>query len=78
MRTMIRLHPEKFPDIWVPKLHEGLAPTSAEYMEIMEWCEENCREAYHLYPAWTKKRGAQFEDDEDARSFICWSRLRWG
>lgn len=78
MRTMIQVHKDKFPEFWVPKLHEGLAPTSATEEEIREWCEENCRELFYTYPSWTKKKGAQFEDDEDARDFIVWSRLRWG
>lgn len=78
MRTMFQPNPEKLPNWWVPKLYEGMAPPSSDDSEIRQWCEENCREPYYTYPSWTEKRGAQFEDDEDARSFICWSRLRWG
>lgn len=77
MRTLIRPYPEKLPDWWVPKLHPGLAPSSADEREIREWCEANCREPFYTYPSWTRKKGAEFEDDWDAESFAVWAALRW-
>ena len=77
MKTMIQPNPDKLPNWWVPKLYEGLAPPASNYDEIMEWCRENCREPFYTYPSWIKKKGAQFEDDEEARSFSTWARLRY-
>ena len=78
MRVMYKPQPDRFPDWVIPKLHPGIAPAAADYDEIRVWCDENCREAYYTYPSWTNKKGAEFEDDEDAREFVVWSSLRWG
>jgi hypothetical protein len=78
MRYMIQPEPDKLPNWRVPRLHEGLAPEASDLGEILEWCEENCCAPFYTYPEWTGRKGAQFEDDEDANSFLVWSRLRWG
>lgn len=78
MKIMIQPDPKKLPNWWVPKLHEGLAPRSANYEEMRQWCEENCTEPFYMYPSWMRNmKGAQFEDNEDARNFNVWAMLRW-
>jgi len=78
MKEMICPYPDKLPDWWIPKLHEGLAPVSADEREILEWCEANCCEPFYTYPSWTRKKGAQFESKQDAMNFRIWSALVWG
>lgn len=41
--------------------------------EMYQWCKKNCRGHFYFYPSWTKKIGAQFDDDADAVLFA----LRW-
>lgn len=77
MKEMIQPYPEKLPDWWVPKLHEGMAPPNADNNEIREWLEAHCREPFYTYPSWTGKKGAQFEEEWEAKSFMVWAALRW-
>ena len=65
---------KNFPDVLVPKLHdviikEGEVFSKKEYDEIYDWCKDNCKERFYIFPSWTLKVGAQFEDDEDAIMF---------
>lgn len=62
----------------VPKLHDVVIRADEifsrdEYNEMNEWCYKNCKERFYFFPSWTRKIGAQFEDDEDAMLFA----LRW-
>ena len=77
MMTMVQPYPEKLPNWWVPKLHHGYAPAAADYDEIQAWLRDNCTEPFYIYPGWTNKKGAEFEDDDEARSFSTWAKLRW-
>ena len=66
------------PSILIPVLHdvivrEGEIFSRKEYEEIYKWCRDNCKEPFYIFPSWTLKIGAQFEDDEDATMFA----LRW-
>ena len=72
VKTMVpmKIHPS----VLIPKLHDVIIRTNEvftqkEYYEIRDWCEENCKEQYYIFPSWTQKIGAQFEDDEDAILF---------
>ena len=72
VKTMVPM--KNYPKVLIPKLHsvvvrEGEIFTKKEYDEIYEWCRNNCKEQFYIYPSWTLKVGVDFEDDEDAIMF---------
>lgn len=75
--TMIQPCPDRLPGWYVPKLHQVIAPVSANKEEIRQWCKQNCRSEFYTLPSWTSKNGVQFVDDQDANEFKVWSMLRW-
>ena len=72
-KTMVPM--KNYPKVLVPVLHDVVIRTGNgifrrdEYDEIYEWCKANCKEQFYIFPSWTEKVGAQFEDDEDAVMF---------
>jgi hypothetical protein len=73
--------------IRVPILHDVVLKTMTDafwmtynrdndviHEDMYQWCRKNCKGHFYFYPSWTKKIGAQFDDDEDAVLFaLSWS-----
>lgn len=55
----------------VPVLHRVDFPHYAR-MEVLKWCDKNCKANYYLGPLWSGSF-VEFEDDEDAM----WFKLRY-
>lgn len=62
------------PPLYKIIIFENRLWTTSVYDTLDYWCRTNCYGRYYFYPSWTKKIGAQFEDENDALLFaLTWT-----
>lgn len=62
------------PKLYTVVVFENRLWTTGMYDILYCWCRFNCHGRYYFYPSWTKKIGAQFEDENDALLFaLTWT-----